>query len=279
MELKTEEISAPWLDPHHPNFEKWRRSRSLSEERGKLVKEILSKSLILENLRILDLGSGEGGTAKVFSEANKVVSLDLSLLRLQRQSEYGNKISRVNADALFLPFKKNSFDLVIIQDVIEHVANPLELISLVHSTIKEGGSVYLSTPNKLSFINFISDPHFGLPVISLLRREDIRKYFLKFFRKKDYPRKDIAQLLSLTELESLFQNKFKFNLQTKQVVKKLIEGNKGIVWSSFHLSMIRALKKIGLGRALLKISDNNLGIVNKYFTPTYYFILKKSGNI
>ncbi|MHB1688332.1 MAG: class I SAM-dependent methyltransferase [Ignavibacteriaceae bacterium] len=281
--LGNEDDSNPWLNPFHPNYERWRRSRELSEERGKLVRSILSETLTCEKLFVLDLGSGEGGTSKVFSVANNVVSLDLSLVRLKRQFPKGgipatfqNKISRINANALALPFKEKSFDLIIIQDVIEHVANPSELILNTHLILKDGGAVYLSTPNKLSIINLLSDPHFGLPFISLLKRKNIKKYFLKYFRKKDYHRTDVAQLLSLKELRNVFYNKFGYKLFTKEVVQKLFEGNKGIVWSNFHLSIIKVLRTLKLDKTILKISGNDFRIINKYFTPTFYFVLRKS---
>ena len=75
-----------WLDKSHPNFSKWQRARELSIERGKFVHSIVSQNIQANNLTVLDLGSGEGGTAKVFSKNNFVVSLDLSLVRLQRQT-------------------------------------------------------------------------------------------------------------------------------------------------------------------------------------------------
>jgi predicted rRNA methylase YqxC with S4 and FtsJ domains len=74
-----------WLDESHPNFDRWKRSRELSIERGKFVHSIINQKVNANNLSVLDLGSGEGGTSKVFSENNFVVSLDLNLIRLQRQ--------------------------------------------------------------------------------------------------------------------------------------------------------------------------------------------------
>ena len=96
-----------WLNPGHPNFEKWKRGRDLSIERGKFVKSIVQKYLKCENLNILDLGSGEGGTSIVFSEINKVVSCDLNPIRIERQKRNPHKFYRVNGNALSLPLKKN----------------------------------------------------------------------------------------------------------------------------------------------------------------------------
>jgi SAM-dependent methyltransferase len=312
-----------WLSESHPNFLRWKRSRELSIERGKFVHSVITQQLQAKNLNVLDLGSGEGGTAKVFSEDNFVVSFDLSLIRLNRQKgfvissesssenskistchfdpdlsgeksesnnindfsvedsfemtaiNYPNDLELVNGTALQLPFTDNSFDLIIIQDVIEHLTDVTDFYSEVKRVLKINGSIYLSTPNKLSLFNFLSDPHFGLPIISILKREAIKKYFLKHFRKDDYNRKDIAQLFSLTELLNLFKKDYKISLFTKFSVTELFNGNKGIVWSDFHLKLITFCKLIKLDRLLIKIANDKIGFVNKYFTPTFYLTLKR----
>ena len=43
--------------------------------------------------------------------------------------------------------EKNSFDLVIMKDVLEHVDNPVELLQEVVSFVKPGGYFYIRVPN------------------------------------------------------------------------------------------------------------------------------------
>ena len=57
-----------WLDESHPNFLRWKRARELSIERGKFVRSVINQQIKTTNFNVLDLGSGEGGTSKVFSE-------------------------------------------------------------------------------------------------------------------------------------------------------------------------------------------------------------------
>ena len=300
MEVKQK--APAWLDESHPNFRRWKRAREVSIERGKFVQAVVAQKVNSKNLYILDLGSGEGGTSKVFSVDNFVVSFDLSLIRLQRQissviskegfyptekSSTNNKTrflssfemtkpELVNGSALQLPFSNHSFNLIIIQDVIEHLSNTADFYSEVKRILKTNGSIYLSTPNKFSIFNILNDPHFGLPVLSLLKRKSIKKYFLKQFRKDDYYRTDIAQLFSLNELINLFKNDFEIKLYTKFSVQELFNGNKGIVWSDFHLKLITFCKLIKLDWLIIKLSNDKIGIINKYFTPTFYFVLKKT---
>jgi ubiquinone/menaquinone biosynthesis C-methylase UbiE len=186
-----------------------------------------------------------------------------------------NNSSLVNGNALQLPFANNSFNLIIIQDVIEHLTDVTDFYSEIKRILKTNGSIYLSTPNKHSIFNFITDPHFGLPIVSVLKRESIKKYFLKYFRKDDYNRTDIAQLYSLNEILNLFKKDFEILLQTNFSVQELFNDNNGIVWSNFHLKLIAFCKRIKLDWLLIKISNDKSGIINKYFTPTFYFVLKK----
>ena len=270
-----EEQNVAWLDESHPNYERWKRAREISLERGKFVRSIVVQKIKCENLTILDLGSGQGGTAKVLSEKNTVISLDLNIVRLKSQEDFKDNILRINGDALNVPLKPDSFDLIILQDVIEHVSDPQSLLNSLLSLLKKNGILYLSTPNKLSLFNIISDPHWGFPIVSLLRREAIRKYFLSNFRKSEAARADVAELHSLTKLLKLFTGKFTYSLFTNYSVEELFNGNKGIIWSDFHLTMLKLIKFVKFDQLIIGLANDKPGIINKYFTPTFYFLLDK----
>ena len=264
-----------WLNSGHPNFERWKRARELSIERGKFVKSIVEKYRSCENLSILDLGSGEGGTSAVFSELNRVFGYDLNLIRLERQKDNSADYFKINGDALKLSFKDNSFDLIILQDVIEHLQDCKLLLNEIRRVLKPDGMIYISTPNKYSIFNFIADPHWGLPLISILKRDTIRDYFLKYFRKGEITRKDIPELLSLNDIFRSLGNYFEINLETRHTVERLLSGDKGLAWSNFHLAVIKIVIKTKAGRLLILFSNNRPGFVNKYFNPTFYLTAKK----
>jgi SAM-dependent methyltransferase len=271
----TETNEPAWLDENHPNYARWKRARSIAEERGKFVVSIIEQQIKCDGLTVLDLGSGEGGTTKILAKNNNVFSIDISLTRLLRQADHENNLYRVNGDALRVPLKNESFELIILQDVIEHVKSPAELIDSLYTLLKKDGILYLSTPNRFSMFNFIADPHWGMPFVSVLKRETIKKYFLKNFRKNDSKREDAAQLLSLYELDNIFKNKFEIKLNTKFAVEKLLEGNKGIVWSDLHLNLLEIIRKIHLQNFILSAANNNYGFTNNFLNPTFYFLLKK----
>ena len=268
MEIK---VSPAWLNVEHPNFDRWKKAREISVERGKFVKLIISRFIKCEQLNILELGSGEGGTASVFSKDNKYVSLDLNLLRLQSQPD---NIIRINADAQKLPFKHSMFDLIILQDVIEHLPLNNLFLHYLSGFLKTGGIIFLSTPNKFALLNFIADPHFGLPFISILKRNHIKKYILPLIRKDDSYRNDIAQLLSLNELKRM-SGDYDLIINTKFVVSELINENKGIIWSRFHLRLLNIILWTGLDKLILKAANDKDSFLNQFLTPTFYLILKR----
>jgi len=262
------------FDKTHPNYERWKKAREISFERGRFVKSVLSNFIECENLRIMDIGSGEGGTAKVLAENNFVVSIEKKPGRIIKQINTNLKLI-ILGDAVNLPIKEKTFDVIILQDCIEHLRIKNNFFEQLHRLLKNNGIIYLSTPNKYSILNMISDPHWGLPIVSLLSREKIKKYFLKNFRKKDYLRDDIAELFSLSELQKSFGFKFELILNTKFATKELLNGNKGLIWSAFHLKILSLIHKLRLERYLIKIANDNKGMLNRFVSPTFYLILKK----
>lgn len=272
--MVAEEKNIYWLDSGHPNYERWKRGRHASGKRAGVVMKIISPMKDCRNLNVLDLGSGEGGTSYLFAETNKVISYDLSLLRLKRQHQSDDNYFLLNGRAENLPFRDSFFDLIILQDVLEHVENRELLVNEIYRVLKRNGMIYISTPNKYSVMNIISDPHWGMPLISLFSREIIKNYFLRFFRKTDFKRKDIAELLSLKELKNMF-GYYVFYIKTKEAVQILSEDPEGILWSSFHIFIYRLLKKTGLFFIIRKSANNRFGIINNFISPTFYIILVK----
>ncbi len=273
MEVAEKQI--PWLDEKHPNYERWKRAREISIERGKFVLSIISKVRNCQNLKILDIGSGEGGTSEVLSQDNILISFDMNKIRLLRQQNSFSNFNLLCGSSSSLPFKNNSFDLIILQDVLEHLANRAELINSIYNLLNDNGMIYLSTPNKFSVINIIADPHWGAPIVSLLKRDSVKKYFLKYFRKSEMNRNDIAELLSLKNIYELFVDKFEMELFAIHSVNELFKGNKGIVWSDFHLKLLHTLKKVKLDKVITTLANNRMGFINRFFTPTFYMVFKK----
>ena len=95
--------------------------------------------------KILDIGSGGGWSVETLSEFGNIHLFDLShknLCAIKHKSE----TNAVVGDALFLPFKKDCFDYVIISEVLEHINNPLNAIEQAFRVLKSGGKIIITTP-------------------------------------------------------------------------------------------------------------------------------------
>jgi len=105
-----------------------------SIKRGKLIKKIIERYKSLDNKKILDIGSGEGGISIAFGKDNKshVCALDIDPDWIKRAKirsvEERVNINLIYGDGLNLPIRKKSFNIIICSDVIEHVNKPEKLV-------------------------------------------------------------------------------------------------------------------------------------------------------
>ena len=88
--------------------------------------------------KILDIGCHNGAWLSNL-DARIRIGLDISPIKSV------DEISFVKADAISLPFPKESFDIVYLLDLIEYIENDRKLISQVMVIIKSGGKLILTT--------------------------------------------------------------------------------------------------------------------------------------
>lgn len=147
-----------------------------------LIKELFIKlgvnKKIGKNAKGLDIGCGTGGNLKLLNEyCPEVIGVDLSKFALKLAREKLPKQNFVYGDANQLSslFKKESFDLVTIFNVLYHqwILNELNVLKQVFTILKPKG--YL----------VVTEPAFSI----LKRRHDIqdmgrRRYRLGFFKEQ-----------------------------------------------------------------------------------------------
>ncbi len=99
---------------------------------------------------ILELGCGAGGTGKAAIAAGKAgryVGIELDRDAAALASEVLSDVLVGDVQELDLAPLQDSFDALIISEVLEHLTDPWTTLSLLVKCLKPGGRVFASSPN------------------------------------------------------------------------------------------------------------------------------------
>jgi 2-polyprenyl-3-methyl-5-hydroxy-6-metoxy-1,4-benzoquinol methylase len=103
----------------------------------------------LQDLRVLDVGCGDGTMLHTFKDlgvpANQLYGADVDAQAIGSLEAAG--INGLVSRAEDVSYPEGSFDLIVMQQVIEHVAGPKEVLSNLLSLLRPGGVLLVETPN------------------------------------------------------------------------------------------------------------------------------------
>jgi ubiquinone/menaquinone biosynthesis C-methylase UbiE len=134
--------------------------------------------------RVLDIGCGDAGVLIAFAEAGAAcagIELDEKSLdrgRL-RAVEHGVEVDLRKGVAEALPWPDAGFDLVILDNVLEHVGDQRKTLAEIRRVLRPGGLLYQVTPKPLALYSLWNDPHYDLAGLVLLPRSAQIWYFEK----------------------------------------------------------------------------------------------------
>lgn len=140
------------------------------QRRFKFTIDLIKKALEKKDsstIRILDLGCGEGHiTAEIAKEfpAVNVSGLDYSISAVTDAHESFKNIDFIVADAYAPPYPSEHFDVVVLNNIWEHVPDPLRLLKSIKRILVPGGHVIISTPSRYRLRNLVRIL-FGKPVV------------------------------------------------------------------------------------------------------------------
>lgn len=147
--IKAKDEHANWYDKFYKNdrtdFPSW-YTFMLPE----LTKELKSDS------KILELGCGQGKGLKYI--VNKSYTKEENIFGIDQSSaaiEFAKlKLPTANlkqGDIYSLDYNDNTFDFVLLMEVIEHLENPIEALNEAYRVLKPNGKLIISFPNYLNF--------------------------------------------------------------------------------------------------------------------------------
>lgn len=129
---------------------------------------LATEGIDIRHARMMDLGAGLGMVSEeaAIRGANPVAVepgrgyREIALERIRR----AGRGMVVAARGENLPFRDNSFDVVISLEVLEHVEDPATMLREVRRILRPGGWLYLACPNYLGF----REPHYDVAWLPLL---------------------------------------------------------------------------------------------------------------
>jgi SAM-dependent methyltransferase len=112
--------------------------------------------LIKSHMRVLEIGAGEGGVLRAFTERGcKAVGVELDPLRVEWAcgflwEEIGRgQLVYVEKDLYktdLINELKGGFDIILLKDVIEHIHDQPKLFRLLHTLLNPGGVIFFGFP-------------------------------------------------------------------------------------------------------------------------------------
>jgi ubiquinone/menaquinone biosynthesis C-methylase UbiE len=182
---KLESARADWWSSG--NFDTWKRLYAGEYPRGFLIIETLRKyapEFRVEGASVLDVGCGDAGALIAFAEKGAkcagIECFDTSLERGRlRAADHGVDVDLKKGVAESIPFSDASFDLVMLDNVLEHVTDRPGTLREVRRVLKPGGLLYMVTPKPFSLYSLWNDPHYDLAGLVLMPRPMQIWYFEK----------------------------------------------------------------------------------------------------
>ena len=97
--------------------------------------------------KILDVGCARGDYSIKLKEMGYVVVAIDACKEFQHKDQIEYKACDVTKE---LPFPNESFDYILLAEIIEHLKNPYFVVSEINRIVKKNGTIILSTPNILN---------------------------------------------------------------------------------------------------------------------------------
>lgn len=221
-----------------------------------VIKDFLKKeNKSLVDMICLDAGGSAGFVAKelVLEGIKKiyVIDIDEKALELGKKINSDEKIIYKKSDAMTLDFSSDTFDIVICNQVYEHVPSPEKMMQEIYRVLKIGGICYFGAGTKF----VIKERHYNLYFLSWLPKKLADKY-VRFTKKGE---EFYETLYTYRQLKNLLRD-FEIFDYTKQILEE-----PGKFYASDEVFRFNFINK------LASIFYHIL----KYVSPGFIFILKK----
>src|SRR4030043_1608594 len=130
------------------SYDFFNTDKFLIQEDRRRYQAIFNLLEIKEGGSVLEIGSG-GGHALEYINSSCYYPLDISTHKLKKIRDKSFKInSPVSGDVYNLPFESDSFEYIILSEVLEHLDKPENALREIYRVLKSKGSLVISVPYK-----------------------------------------------------------------------------------------------------------------------------------
>lgn len=183
----------------HMYNEEVRQSKAL-----KIVKVLDDYFGDISSLSILDISCSTGMISQLFSRHFASVTgidIDKAAVEYARANNDANNVEFHVMDALNTQFAGNQFDVIVCNQMYEHVPDAQQMLAEINRLLVPGGVCYFGATNRLKVI----ETHYGrLPFLSWLPKK-IANLYLRVLGKGDYYYENLYTYWTLKNLCDEFQ--------------------------------------------------------------------------
>ena len=173
-----------------------------------------------QSINVLEIGCGTGATLlhikNLYKNAN-LYGIELSKSLAKIASTYADIINE-DVEKAILPYEENSFDYIILGDVLEHLKDPWKLLKDLNLFLKSDGYILASIPNimHISVIREIINGSFTYQEAGILDKTHLRFFTLnemyKMFESANLQVEEVHPIQYYTQ-----------QLEEEDLIKKLCE--------------------------------------------------------
>ena len=166
------------------NSQAWRSYANREIQRGRAIARQVRKHIPLSGRRMLDVGCGYGGTLVCFAEQGcSVTGVEID----EERARQGRKrLADIGIQADYrlddicspgIQERIGTFDIIVVQDVLEHVMDPGLTIDTLALLLRRGGVIYVVVGNKYSPDQLMADHHYAQAGMTILSRPQAIEYY------------------------------------------------------------------------------------------------------
>lgn len=185
--------------------------------------------------KILEIGCSNGNTGALALAMNKCGSYIGVELHETAALNAKGKISQViigDIEKIELPFEENSFDVLILSEVLEHLVDPWKILRKLHRYMKPGALIFASSPNVSNYriILMLLKGEWNLANDGVMDRTHLRWFtpssFAEMFESTGY------KVLSVEPLSP-------FRIQTKLQIALMLGKGRHLFFKQIKIKAIR----------------------------------------